>query len=651
LQSTPDRATDAAAEFRPLTPAVETPAEFTFKAVFAGILFGILFGAANTYLGLRAGLTVSTSIPVSVMTVALFRALRRFTGPQHILEGNMSQTIGSASSSLASGALFTLPALFIWGLDPNLLQMTMLSLIGGVLGTLFMVPLRKLLIVREHGRLPYPEGTACAQVLKASLAGGDEGKPVFVGLGVGAAVKALGAGLSLWPETLRLRIPGLPRGEVATDVSAALTGVGFILGLRVAAVMVGGGLLASLVLIPALAWWGGGRTEPLYPETQALLGDMSAGQIWTRYIRYIGAGAVATGGLLTLIRTMPTMIESFRVGARAMKADLRGGAVAGANAIPRTERDLSLRTIALTAVGAAVLVAAIPHLLWPVTSPVVRVTAALLVLVFAFFFATVSSRIVGLVGVTSNPTSGMTIAALLGTTLIFYLAGWRDDVGKVAALLIGTIVCTAASIAGDTSQDLKTGFLLGATPRKQQIGQLAGVLTSGIFVCGTLLVLDRAYGLGSKELPAPQANLMKLVIEGVLHAELPWTLVGIGAGLAAIAALLRLPVLAFAVGVYLPVSTMVPVFAGGVLRALLARRAGNAARAEAIRDRGTLFASGLVGGEGLVGVGIAAAAFALGHAPEGIGHEWAGPLAPLVGLAAFAFLLYLLARSARGARG
>ena len=651
MQSTPDRATDAAAEFRPLTPAVETPAEFTFKAVFAGILFGILFGAANTYLGLRAGLTVSTSIPVSVMTVALFRALRRFTGPQHILEGNMSQTIGSASSSLASGALFTLPALFIWGLDPNLLQMTMLSLIGGVLGTLFMVPLRKLLIVREHGRLPYPEGTACAQVLKASLAGGDEGKPVFVGLGVGAAVKALGAGLSLWPETLRLRIPGLPRGEVATDVSAALTGVGFILGLRVAAVMVGGGLLASLVLIPALAWWGGGRTEPLYPETQALLGDMSAGQIWTRYIRYIGAGAVATGGLLTLIRTMPTMIESFRVGARAMKADLRGGAVAGANAIPRTERDLSLRTIALTAVGAAVLVAAIPHLLWPVTSPVVRVTAALLVLVFAFFFATVSSRIVGLVGVTSNPTSGMTIAALLGTTLIFYLAGWRDDVGKVAALLIGTIVCTAASIAGDTSQDLKTGFLLGATPRKQQIGQLAGVLTSGIFVCGTLLVLDRAYGLGSKELPAPQANLMKLVIEGVLHAELPWTLVGIGAGLAAIAALLRLPVLAFAVGVYLPVSTMVPVFAGGVLRALLARRAGNAARAEAIRDRGTLFASGLVGGEGLVGVGIAAAAFALGHAPEGIGHEWAGPLAPLVGLAAFAFLLYLLARSARGARG
>jgi putative OPT family oligopeptide transporter len=355
--------------------------------------------------------------------------------------------------------------------------------------------------------------------------------------------------------------------------------------------------------------------------------------------------------LLTLVRTLPTMIESFRVGARAMKADLRGGAVAGANAIPRTERDLSLRTIALVAIGAAVLVAAIPHLLGPVTSPVVRITAALLVLVFAFFFATVSSRIVGLVGVTSNPTSGMTIAALLGTTLIFYLAGWTDDVGKVAALLIGTIVCTAASIAGDTSQDLKTGFLLGATPRKQQIGQLAGVLTSGIFVCGTLLVLDRAYGLGSKALPAPQANLMKLVIEGVLHAELPWTLVGIGAGLAAIAAVLRLPVLAFAVGVYLPVSTMVPVFAGGVLRALLERRAGNATRAEAIRDRGTLFASGLVGGEGLVGVGIAAAAFALGHAPEGIGHEWAGPLAPLVGLAAFAFLLYLLARSARGARG
>jgi putative OPT family oligopeptide transporter len=322
----------------------------------------------------------------------------------------------------------------------------------------------------------------------------------------------------------------------------------------------------------------------------------------------------------------------------------------GAAAMPHTERDLSLRTVLWGAVAIAILIAVVPHLLGQVDSILVRIAGALLVTLFAFFFVTVSSRIVGLVGVTSNPTSGMTIAALLGTSLVFFLAGWTDQAGMAAALMVGTVVCTASSVAGDMSQDLKTGFLLGATPRKQQIGEIAGVLTSALFVCATLLVLDRTYGFGSKELPAPQANLMKLVIEGVLQSKLPWGLVGIGAGLALIAAALRLPVRAFAVGVYLPVSTMVPVFAGGLLRWALERRTANAAAASAVGDRGTLFASGLVGGEGLIGVGIAAVAYALKRAPEGIGHAWAGAAAPFVGLSAVVILLVLLARSARGAR-
>lgn len=629
--------------FTPHTPPHELAPEFTLKAVLAGIAFGILFGAANTYLGLRAGLTVSTSIPVAVMTVALFRALGRISGPPHVLEANMSQTIGSASSSVASGALFTLPALFLWGFDPKLLQMTMLVLLGGLLGVLFMVPLRRLLIVREHGNLPYPEGTACSEVLLASTRGGGRGRLVFAGLGAGAFYKLCGAGLHLWPERLRLSLPWPPRAEVSADVSAALSGVGYILGFRVATVMVSGGLLSSLVLIPALAIWGAGREVPLYPEPEALIRDMSASQLWTRYIRYIGAGAVAMGGLLTLLRSIPTMVESFRIGAREIRSRVSGGA----DLLPRTDRDLPFGFVVGGIILLALVIAAVPHVLGSVESIAVRVAGAVLITVFAFFFVTVSSRIVGLVGVTSNPTSGMTIAALLGTSFVFQLAGWTDDIGKIAALTVGTVVCTAASISGDMSQDLKTGFLLGATPRKQQVGELIGVLTSAVFVCLTLLVLDRAYDFGSKELPAPQANLMKIVIEGVLQAELPWMLVGIGAGLALAAQLLRLPVLAFAVGVYLPVSTMVPVFLGGLLRRILERRSPDAATAERRREYGTLFASGLVGGEGLVGVGIAAVAFALGAPPKGIGSAWAGSFQQLVSLVALAGLLVLLVRSTR----
>ncbi|MCH8021418.1 oligopeptide transporter, OPT family [candidate division KSB1 bacterium] len=628
-------------EFEPFVSASESPLEFTIKSVVAGIFFGILFGAANAYLGLRAGLTISTSIPVAVMTVAAFKALQAMGRKSNILEANMSQTIGSASSSVASGVIFTLPALFLWGLDPTLVQMTLLAMFGGLLGVLFMIPLRRFLIQKEHGHLPYPEGTACAEVLVASESGGGRAKNVFIGLGLGMLLKTLTSWIRVIRDDVHFDVPFLKKGQVGFDISAALFGVGYILGPRIAAIMVGGGLLSWLVIIPVIAYWGEGRLTPLYPETSMLIPDMSPGLIWTRYIRYIGAGAVAAGGIITLIKNIPTMIESFRIGAQQLKARLENSGVQ----IPRTAQDLPLSVVGI---GAAIIVAAmaiVPHVFGNLDSFAVRLVGAILVAIFAFFFVTVSSRIVGLVGVTSNPTSGMTIASLLGTSSIFLLLGWTDDIGKVAALTIGCVVAIAASIAGDTSQDLKTGFLLGATPRRQQIGELVGVLTSATFVCLAVMLLDKAYGFGTEELPAPQATLMKVVIEGVLQNSLPWILVGIGVVIALACELFRIPSLPFAVGVYLPLSTFTPLFLGGLLRMFLEKKASSPEEASSRREKGVLLGSGLVGGEGLLGIGIAAVAFTQGSAPKGFGFDWAGAAAPFVAFAVFVVLMFVFYRS------
>jgi putative OPT family oligopeptide transporter len=623
---------------RPYISPSSSPAELTVKAVAGGMLLGIVFGAANAYLGLRAGLTVSTSIPIAVLTVALFKVLQRLGSPATILESNISQTIGSTSSSVASGVIFTLPALFMWELDPSLLQMTLLAFAGGTLGVLFMIPLRRLLIVREHGSLPYPEGTACAEVLVASDAGGARARNVFWGLGVGAVFKLLNGGIRAIQEEGAVHLPGLRKAEIGSEWSAALFGVGYILGPRIGAVMVGGGLLSSLVIIPAIAYWGGERTSPLYPETTALISAMSPGQIWSRYVRYIGAGAVAAAGIITLIKSVPTMIESFKIGARQF-----GARENAAPALPRTERDISFKWIGLGVAAVCMVLVLLPQA-YGVLQTGSRIIATILVAIFAFFFVTVASRIVGLVGVTSNPTSGMTIASLLGTSSVFLLLGWTDNAGKAGALTIGCVVAIAASIAGDTSQDLKTGFLLGATPKYQEYGQLLGILSSATFVCLAVILLDRTYGFGSAELPAPQATLMKLVIEGVLQNALPWALVGIGVAIALGVTVLGVPPLAFAVGVYLPVATMVPVFLGGLLRYALQKTAPNETEAARRQDEGILFGSGLVGGEGLLGVGIAAVAFNLGRAPQGIGPEWAGAAAPLVALAVFVALMAIFWR-------
>ncbi len=619
--------------------------EFTLKAVVLGVLVGVVFGAANAYLGLRVGLTVSASIPAAVMAIVLFRAFRRGT----VLETNLVQTIGSAGESLAAGVIFTIPALFIWQrTDPavrvDVLEVSVLALFGGLLGVLFMIPLRRFLIVREHGNLPYPEGLATAEVQVAGEAGGQKGRLVFGGLGVGALYQLLAnsRGLSLWPEEPSQRLPG--KAEISGSFTPELLGVGFIIGPRIAAIMFGGGALAWLVLIPLINLWAG--TQVVYPGTVPV-SEMEPGAIWNAYIRYIGAGAVGFGGVITLIKSLPTIWESARMGF----AQMAGGGEAGA--MPRTDRDIPYRWVIAGSIAAA-----IGLWLWPGVP--VNLLAAFLIVVFAFFFVTVSSRIVGLVGSTSNPVSGMTIATLLLTSLIFVGLGLGDEPGaRVAVLAVGAVVCIAAAIAGDTSQDLKTGFLLGATPWKQQLGEMIGVLTSAMVMGGTLILLNESYGIGVEGgLPAPQATLMSLVIDGVLAADLPWRFVFIGVGLAAfVEFVLRLPSLAFAVGLYLPIALTTPIMVGGVLRALVERRARNAGEdVDDQREAGILFSSGMVGGAALLGVVIAIAIYFWG--PEDpslpaawvVGHEWMAGLSTLLGTLVFAGLAWLLYRTARRQR-
>ena len=639
--------------YPPYVPPGDRVLEFTLRAVGLGILFGIIFGAANAYLGLLVGLTISTSIPVAVLTLLSLQLVRAAGGKPSILEYNLSQTVGSASSSVASGIIFTLPALFLWGYYPGAsgtltwLKMTAIGIAGGILGVLFMVPLRRFLIKGQHGRLPYPEGTACAQVLVAGHEGSSHARFVLWGLGIGALYKGLTGFARIFADHFEMAIPVLAKARLGLKISPALLGVGYILGYRVAAIMVGGGLISWLVLIPLIAHFGEGLPQPLFPETQLTIAEMSASQIWNRYIRYIGAGAVAFGGIITLVRSAPTIVASFGVGLREVRSRMSKGDTAPATA--RTDSDLSLRTVLVGASLVVLFIAAVPHILGTVDSFVLRLLGALLIALFAFFFVTVSSRIVGLVGVTSNPTSGMIIATLLVTSGLFLLAGWTDAMGQVAAISVGAVVGIAASIAGDTSQDLKTGFLLGATPRYQQLGELIGVLTSAGFVCGTVMLLHHTYGFGTPELPAPQATLMKLVVEGVLSQNIPWGLVIAGGCFAIVVELFGIPSLPFAVGIYLPVSTMTPIFVGGVIRhAMEKRSAGDEKALFERRERGVLLGSGLVGGEGLMGVAIAFYAFVAGRKPGGFGDAWLGPLGSFFPLLAFAAVAAVLWFTAHG---
>jgi putative OPT family oligopeptide transporter len=606
-------------EFKPYVPADQDHRDFTWRAVLTGVVFGILFGMANAYLGLRVGLTVSSSIPLAVMSVAVLTVFGRLGRRTNVLECNIAQTTGSASSSVASGAIVTLPALFMWGLSPSLGQMTVLALCGAALGALFMIPLRRYLIVREHRTLPYPEGTAAAQVLIAADKTSGGARHVFVGLGVGALYQGLIGFLKVWPKEVWLRVPALPKAAVGIEPTPALLSVGYIVGFRLAAIMVAGGLVSWLGLIPLIAYFGSFIDVPVAPVTDIPISQLGTEQIWTYYIRYIGAGAVAVAGIITVGRSIPIIVESFRGSVRG----LRGGKAASAGERPRTDRDLPFRVI-LLGISAVVLVVALsPFVLGSGGSLLLRAVAALCVALFAFLFVTVSSRIVGLIGVSSNPTSGMTIVTLLFTAGIFYLMGWTDITGKAMVLTVGTVVCTAASIGGEISQDLKSGFLVGATPWKQQVSEMIGWATSAFFVVLVLTVLNDTYGFPSKEIPAPQATLMKTVVDGVLAADLPWGLVLSGGAFALVAWLCGIPPLPFAIGLYLPITAMTPVFLGGVLRwAVEERVKGPPDLKKARKEQGILYGSGLIAGEGLMGVVIAGYAVAAGTKPTGLGIEW-----------------------------
>jgi putative OPT family oligopeptide transporter len=644
----------------PLPAREESVVEFTLRAAVAGIVFGLLFGAANAYLGLRVGLTVSTSIPIAVLTVALFRLMGRRPGGM-ILEANLSQTIGSASSSLASGTIFTIPALFLWGFTPPYWQVAILAFLGAILGITAMVPLRRLLIVKSADELPYPEGTACAEVLRATAAEARGGHWIFIGLAVGAVIKLALDALRLMSPELTAHLPVLPKAEMALEIAPALLAVGYILGYRQSSIMVSGSLISALVLTPLIALVGEGLPLPLFPELTTPIRELSAGQIWSRYVRYIGAGAVAAAGIVTVFRALPTMYGSLAAvikGLRREGVDLEREGEMGA--IPRTDRDVPGWVVLAGPVFVVLMLVFVPGLLagdmgfWP------RLAAGLGVGIFGMLFVVVSSRIVGLIGVSSNPTSGMTLVTLLGISVIFVLCGWTDPLARAAILTVGTVVCIAASKAGDISQDLKTGYLVGATPARQQAGQFLGAAFACWAVAGTVLLLGKAFTFGSPELPAPQATLMKTVVEGVLSGSLPWGLVGTGAAFSLCGMLAGLPGLAFAVGIYLPLGSLTPIFVGGLVRRIVdARRAGAAREG----DPGILAASGMIAGEGLAGVLIAlVVALRTRWADTGWGRfldTWhfadgdfthiAGTAATLLGLAVVAGVSYLLYRAGMNA--
>jgi putative OPT family oligopeptide transporter len=620
----------------------ESPAELTLKAVVTGVLLGIVFGAANAYLGLRVGMTVSASIPAAVMTVATFRLFR---SKGTILEANLSQTVASASTALATGTIFTIPALFLWGMAPPYLQVVALAFLGGLLGLSAMIPLRRLLIVQAHDELPYPEGTACAEVLRATsrekdgVASGSAW--IFRGMAAGAAVKVLISLVYLVPGEIHAALPLLPKAELALEVAPALLGVGYILGYRQSAVCVAGALISAVTLTPLIAWLGASLQAPLYPETEKLVSQMTASDIWERYVRYVGAGAVATAGILTVLRGLPTMASAFLAVARGLRRDASGKGAAA----ERTDRDLPAAFV-FGGVATVVLVAGlVPGVFAGDMAPAQRAVLAAGVGVFGVLFVTVAARIVGIVGVSSQPTSGIALVTLLGTAAIFAAAGWVDAGARAGVLTVGTIVAIAASKAGDISQDLKTGWLVGATPARQQLGQLIGAAFACWAVAATVLLLGKAYTFGSPQLAAPQATLMKTIIEGVLAGALPWGLVLTGAGLSIGAMLCGVSGLAFAIGVYLPLATMAPLYVGGCVRSLAER--GRPKPQEGEGDPGVLAASGLVAGEGLAGV-IVAGLVAAGLAPKSLDPRLgglAGEVAALAVAVAVCLFLFLGGRS------
>lgn len=651
-------------EFKPFVPAGQILPEFSFKAIVLGAIFGIIFGAATVYLALRAGLTVSASIPIAVLAIAVFKRFGKAT----ILENNIVQTIGSAGESVAAGVVFTIPAfIFLTGGEAffNYYNIFTLALVGGILGVLFMIPLRRALIVKEHGVLPYPEGTACAEVLVAGEKGGSMAGKVFAGLGVAFLYKSLMSILGLWkevPEYATSRQSVYPNATVNAEITPEYLGVGYIIGPRIAGEIVAGGVLSWLVLIPLISYFGDALAVTLKPGVEdKLISAMSPTEIYRGYVRYIGAGAVAAAGLITLLRTLPTIVSAFKE-SFASFTEIKSG-----KKPERTSRDIPINYVLFGSLALVLIVALLPQL--PGTFPGTLLTG-LLVVIFGFFFVTVSSRIVGIIGSSSNPISGMTIATLMATCLIFIAIGWKGDAYQTLALAVGSIVCIAAANAGATSQDLKTGYIVGATPLSQQLGLIVGVLASTVAIGWTLHTLDVSmrfegieHAIGTERYAAPQATLMATIIKGLLAQDLPWGLVFVGMAIAVVVELCGVNSLSFAVGAYLPLSTTSPIFIGGMMRALADRMSGRKESSEL--SSGMLYSTGLVAGGSLTGIAIAVLSgipvtkIVDGESVEiplirkiieavGVNYwESLGGYADLIGIAAFALLGYMLFRVAR----
>ena len=583
--------------FKPYISADKVLPEFTVTSILMGIILAVVFGAANAYLGLKVGMTVSASIPAAVISLGVIRVIMK---KNSILESNMAQTIGSAGESLAAGAIFTMPALFLWAEEgkiamPGYLEITLIALFGGILGVLFMIPLRKALIVEEHGILPYPEGMACAEVLLAGEEGGSNASTVFAGMGLGAAFKFIVDGLKIVPSDIATpNIKGYA-GQIGVEIYPALIGVGYICGPSISSYMFAGGIIAWLVLIPAVVFFGGsidfatlGNTGLAGQTIAEVYEANGASAIWSNVIKYVGAGAIATGGVISLLKSLPLIIKTFAGAMKSLKNTSGGTNV-------RTDRDLKMPVV----LGIILIVII---LIWLVPSVPVSLLGAFLIAIFGFFFATVSSRMVGLIGSSNNPVSGMAIATLLISTFVLKATGNTGMAGMTGAIAIGSIICVIAAIAGDTSQDLKTGFIVGATPAKQQVGELIGVVASGFAIAGVMSLLNKAWGFGSAEIPAPQATLMKMIVEGIMDAKLPWVLVFMGVFLALALEVLRVPVMPFAIGLYLPIYLSCGIMVGGVVRLFLDKKKEAEAKKKEMISNGTLYCAGMIAGEGLVGI-------------------------------------------------
>ena len=583
-------------EFKPYIPAEKVTAEMTVTSVIMGVILAIVFGAANAYLGLRVGMTVSASIPAAVISMGVIRVIMK---KNSILESNLVQTIGSAGESLAAGAIFTMPALFLWAEEglcdkPSLVEITLIALCGGILGVLFMVPLRNALIVKEHATLLYPEGTACADVLLAGEEGGANASTVFSGMGLAAIFKFVVDGLKLLPADVSAAFKSF-KGEIGMEVYPALLGVGYIVGPKIASYMFTGSLIGWMVIIPLICLFG--PDTWMYPAAEGttiaqLYANGGASAIWSTYVKYIGAGAIATGGIISLIKSLPLIVTTFRDSMKSMKGSKN-------TSTERTAQDLPMQFILLGVI-------AMVFIIWIVPAIPVTLLGAVIIVVFGFFFATVSSRMVGLVGSSNNPVSGMAIATLLIATFAIKSSGKTGIDGMTAAIAVGSVICIIAAIAGDTSQDLKTGYLLGATPKKQQMGEMLGVVVSGLAIGGVLYLLDAAWGYGTAEIPAPQAQLMKMIVEGIMGGNLPWGLVFVGVFLAICLEILRIPVMPFAIGLYLPIYLNATIMIGGIVRGLLDRRKGVDEKTKTAQATdGTLYCAGMIAGEGLVGILLA----------------------------------------------